>query len=247
MHSLYSNQTGFENTAEADYSSHQTFSDRFQAFHRFGQAQESSSRVGHWLRYVTSASWHCWLTIRFGFKENHGQIAGGLFDAVHWFSLVIHEPMFRPQYESVADSYALESQKFFLFLVSMVPGLASWYRAKNSNPDSNSPTNNWHSLRLKLFPVAENRFLELMDEWSLASLQASLLLGTYYLYHGQPNASLALLGVTRRLQKRWACIVSLFGIFLRILKSGNGSDGLFMRGTGAYSFPSRIQQLNLLN
>ena len=47
------------------------------------------------------------------------------FDAVNWFSLVLHEPMFRPQYKSVADSYALESQKGFLFLVSIVLGLAS--------------------------------------------------------------------------------------------------------------------------
>lgn len=118
------------------------------------------------------------------------------FDAVHWFSLVIYEPTFRPQYESVADGYAFESQKGFLILLATVLGLASWYRAKNSNPNSNSATDGWDNWRVKLFSVAEARFLELMDERSLASLQTSLLLGTYHVYHGRPNASLALLGAT---------------------------------------------------
>lgn len=118
------------------------------------------------------------------------------FDSVHWFSLVIYEPTFRPQYESVAGGHAFESQKGFLFLLAVVLGMASWYRAKDSNANSDPATEDWDGWRLKLFAVAEARFLELMDERSLTSLQTCLLLGSYHVYHGRPNASLALLGAT---------------------------------------------------
>ena len=136
------------------------------------------------------------------------------FDAVHWFSLVIYEPTFRPQYESVADGYAFESQKGFLVLLATVLGIASWYQAKNSNSNSYSANEDWDGWRVKLFAVAEARFLELMDERSLASLQTCLLLGTYHVYHGRPNASLALLGATIK-------IAQAMGLHRESVRSGS--------------------------
>ncbi|KAK9350413.1 fungal-specific transcription factor domain-containing protein, partial [Lipomyces doorenjongii] len=118
------------------------------------------------------------------------------FDSVHWFSLVIFEPRFRPEYESVADGYAYQSQKGFLLLLSTVLGIAAWYRSKKSSPDDCLPDGDCNAWRVNLLSLPEARFLELMDESSLASIQTSLLLGSYYIYHGRPNSSFALLGAT---------------------------------------------------
>jgi hypothetical protein len=87
------------------------------------------------------------------------------FDAVHWFSLVIYEPKFRPKFESVIDGMAYTAQKAFLLL--LVDGAGS-------------------------------RLTELMDQASVASVQACILLGSYYVYHGKPNLSFSLLGATIR-------------------------------------------------
>ncbi|KAK9320488.1 fungal-specific transcription factor domain-containing protein [Lipomyces orientalis] len=118
------------------------------------------------------------------------------FDSVHWFSLVIFEPRFRPEYESVADGYAYQSQKGFLLLLSTVLGIAAWYRSKKSSAVDNLLHEDWNKWRVNLLSLAEARFLELMDESSLASIQTCLLLGSYYVYHGRPNSSFALLGAT---------------------------------------------------
>lgn len=136
---------------------------------------------------------HSILGVSLPSKEIIDDLLEEYFDSVHWFSLVIYEPTFRRQYDSVADGYAYQSQKGFLILVATVLGIASWYRAETSAPNSNE---DWDGWRVRLFAVAETRFLELMDERSLASLQTCLLLGTYHVYHGRPNASLALLGAT---------------------------------------------------
>ncbi|KAK9328173.1 fungal-specific transcription factor domain-containing protein [Lipomyces starkeyi] len=119
------------------------------------------------------------------------------FDSVHWFSLVIFEPRFRPEYNSVAEGYAYQSQKGFLILLSTVLGMAAWYHSKKSSgSESSLPHEDWNKWRVNLLSLAEARFLELMDESSLASIQTCLLLGSFYVYHGRPNSSFALLGAT---------------------------------------------------
>ncbi|KAK9235565.1 fungal-specific transcription factor domain-containing protein [Lipomyces kononenkoae] len=119
------------------------------------------------------------------------------FDAVHWFSLVIYEPRFRPEYDSIADGYAYPSQKGFLILLATVLGIAAWYHSKKSHTVNNTLQNeDWDKWRVNLLSLAEACFLGLMDESSLASIQTCSLLGSYYVYHGRPNSSFALLGAT---------------------------------------------------
>jgi hypothetical protein len=54
------------------------------------------------------------------------------FESVHWFSLVIYEPKFRAQFESICDGHARLSQKPFLLLLSTILGIAAWYCSKRS-------------------------------------------------------------------------------------------------------------------
>lgn len=51
-------------------------------------------------------------------------------------------------------------------------------------------------MSLKLIQSAGFQLHELMDQTSIASVQACTLLGSYYVYHGKPNLSFALLGAT---------------------------------------------------
>lgn len=146
--------------------------------------------------YSAKRETHSILGVSLPSKEIIDDLLEEYFDSVHWFSLVIYGPAFRRQYDSVADGYAYQSQKGFLILLATVLGIASWYRAETSASNSKFSNEDWGGWRVRLFAVAETRFLELMDERSIASLQTCLLLGTYHVYHGRPNASLALLGAT---------------------------------------------------
>lgn len=118
------------------------------------------------------------------------------FDAVHWFSLVIYEPKFRTKFQSIEDGFARPSQKAFLILLSVMLGMAAWYRSQKKTVETDHPGEDWTSWRSKLLENAESHLVELMDQSSITSVQACILLGSYYVYHGRPNLSFALLGAT---------------------------------------------------
>lgn len=118
------------------------------------------------------------------------------FDSVHWFSLIIFEPKFRPEYESVKDGFADPSQKGFLILLATVLGVAAWYRSKKTGTETTIPQQDWNAWRVTLLERVGALFLELIEESSLTSIQTCLLLGSYQIYHGRPNSSFALLGAT---------------------------------------------------
>lgn len=122
----------------------------------------------------------------------------GYFDTVHWFSLVIYEPKFRPAFETVQDGLAFPSQKPFLLLLSTVLGMGAWYKSHKNGSDLNFPNEDWRSWSLTLLQGAEKHLTELMDQTSIASVQVCILLGSYLVYHGKPNLSFALLGATIR-------------------------------------------------
>jgi hypothetical protein len=120
------------------------------------------------------------------------------FDSVHWFSLVIYEPKFRPKFESVIDGMAYTSQKAFLLLLSTILGMGAWYRSRKNAKGFDQLGENWSAWAVSLVDGAGSRLTELMDQASVASVQACILLGSYYVYHGKPNLSFSLLGATIR-------------------------------------------------
>jgi hypothetical protein len=120
------------------------------------------------------------------------------FDAVHWFSLVIYEPKFRHKFESVLDGMAYGSQKAFLLLLSVVLGMGACYRSHNKSKCGDNQTEDWRAWASSLVDGAGLRLIDLMDNASIASVQACILLSSYYVYHGKPNLSFSLLGATIR-------------------------------------------------
>lgn len=118
------------------------------------------------------------------------------FSSVHWFSLVIFEPSFRPAFDAVRRGHARSSQRPFLLLLSVVLGLGAWYRGQRSHcSDGPSPqeSKDWSE---KLIANAESKIIEILDQSSVTAVQTLLLLGTFFVYHGQPNLSFSLLGAT---------------------------------------------------
>lgn len=120
------------------------------------------------------------------------------FDQVHWFSLVIYEPRFRHSFATIEDGLAFHWQKSFLLLLSTILGMGAWYRSHRVERGVHSPSEDWHMWSQTLLQGAERHLTELMDQTSLASVQVCILLGSYFVYHGKPNLSFALLGATIR-------------------------------------------------
>ncbi|KAF2818434.1 hypothetical protein CC86DRAFT_399249 [Ophiobolus disseminans] len=116
------------------------------------------------------------------------------FDAVHWFSLVIYEPRFRRKFESIEDGKAYPSQKSFLLLLSVVLGMGAWYRWQRLGNVLDLSVDDWRPL----VQNAGSQLTDLMDHASIESVQACILLGSHYVYHGKPNLSFSLLGATIR-------------------------------------------------
>jgi hypothetical protein len=109
---------------------------------------------------------------------------------------VVYEPLFRSRVESVANGYAYRSQKAFLLLLSTVLGMAAWYRSNKSATNETHPDTDWRDWARSLIKGVEAQLVTLMDQSSLSTVQACILLGSYYVYHGRPNLSFALLGAT---------------------------------------------------
>jgi hypothetical protein len=73
--------------------------------------------------------------------------------------------------------------------------MAAWYR---SHRHEREPEEDWLSWKSSLLGNIESHIIDLMDQTSLAAVQTCVLAGSFYVYHGRPNLSLSLLGVTLR-------------------------------------------------
>lgn len=118
------------------------------------------------------------------------------FTSVHWFSLVIYEPTFRPLFDSVRKGHALPSQRPFLLLLSVVLGLGAWYRGQRSHSAGEPSAADSKDWSRKLIANAESQIIEILDQSSVTAVQTLILLGSFFVYHGRPNLSFSLLGAT---------------------------------------------------
>ncbi|KAL3418142.1 C6 transcription factor [Phlyctema vagabunda] len=121
------------------------------------------------------------------------------FSTVHWFSLVVYEPKFRPRYSGIVGSgLASRNDRGFLLLLVMVLIMGCWYSPKQGIADLESSELDIDSLRNELLTVVQRDFMELMDEDSLEFVQLCTLLGSFYLYHGKPRSSFSILGAATK-------------------------------------------------
>lgn len=118
------------------------------------------------------------------------------FTSVHWFSLVVYEPKFYETFLTIQDGFAEPRLKPYLITLSVMLGLAAWYKSHRlgtATPSLGKPWQDWSS---RLIGNAELELLELMDQNSIPATQTLILLGSFYVYHGRPNLSFSLLGAS---------------------------------------------------
>lgn len=118
------------------------------------------------------------------------------FNSVHWFSLVIYEPRFRPAFYSVRKGFARPAQRPFLLLLSVILGLGAWYRGQRPDSSEYCTPEECKSWSAKLIANAESQIIEILDQSSVTAVQTLTLLGSFFVYHGRPNLSFSLLGAT---------------------------------------------------
>lgn len=118
------------------------------------------------------------------------------FSSVHWFSLVIYEPNFRSEFESMRNGYIKPARRPFLLLLSVVLGLGAWYRGQRSHLQEDPPPAESRDWSQKLIANAESQIMEILDQSSVTAVQTLTLLGSFFVYHGRPNLSFSLLGAT---------------------------------------------------
>jgi hypothetical protein len=116
------------------------------------------------------------------------------FESVHCFSVVLYEPKFRTQFESVCDEHTRPSQKPFLLLLSTVLGIAAWYYSKRPSSALQETDVDWSAWASNLIKYTESQLFDIIDQSTLANIQTCNLLASYNSYHGKPKSAFALLG-----------------------------------------------------
>jgi hypothetical protein len=127
-----------------------------------------------------------------------GEVINVLFDSylnsVHWFMMVFHEPTFRKELEGIITTGHVQQRRLsFLILVLVILANGAKYVSAEVI-QSHCPGLNLVSLQLKLMAKIEEKFLDVFDEGDIESVQICVLLGSLYLYHGQPKRSFVVLG-----------------------------------------------------
>jgi hypothetical protein len=110
--------------------------------------------------------------------------------------------------------------------------MGAWYKSHRIGFDADFPDEDLYSWSQSLIQGAGSQLTKLMDQSSISSIQACILLGSYYVCHGKPNLSFALLGATIRT----AQAIGLHRQPLRetktISRRGKEFDGPYIHGTG---------------
>ncbi|RDH17527.1 hypothetical protein M747DRAFT_100849 [Aspergillus niger ATCC 13496] len=111
------------------------------------------------------------------------------FDSVDWFMMIFHEESFRQRYENLMASALIPEgeNSNFLWLVRLVLGLGAYYGSLDAlDADAGS----MKQLSQDLLMQIEQNILAIIDLPSLETVQICVLLGSFHLFNGRPNAGL---------------------------------------------------------
>jgi hypothetical protein len=114
------------------------------------------------------------------------------FDRVHWFILIFHQDDFRRNWEQM---YELSAQDLvtkypnpgFISTFLVVIAIALQYAGSHRRETLRNHNVAHSDLREKILSTIRSRLLDIVSLGSLEAVQTCVLLGTYYLYHGNPG------------------------------------------------------------
>lgn len=126
------------------------------------------------------------------------------FDRAHWFMLIFHQDDFRRSWQQMYDfpreqlADACPNPGFIsTFLV--VTGIALQYTGAHRRRLLEAHSVDPMVLKEKLFTTIRAKMLDIVSLGSLEAVQTCVLLGTYYLYHGNPGLAWPVCGCGLRI------------------------------------------------
>ena len=126
------------------------------------------------------------------------------FDRVHWFMLLFHQDDFRQRWQQ-AYQYSTEqltknSQNAgFISTFLMVLAIGLQYAGEHRKSLLDAYGVDAHRLRDTILNTIRTRLLDIVSLGSLEAAQTCVLLGTYYLYHGNPGLAWPVCGCGLRI------------------------------------------------
>ncbi|PTB40341.1 hypothetical protein M441DRAFT_90611 [Trichoderma asperellum CBS 433.97] len=126
------------------------------------------------------------------------------FDKIHWFVLVFHQREFRDKFQQL---YASECQEFeehgsrlgYISVFLAVCAVSLQYTSSDQKQKLADVGVEQHVLQDDILDALRLRLLDIVSLGSLESIQTCVLLGTFYLYHGQPELAWPICGCGLRI------------------------------------------------
>lgn len=108
--------------------------------------------------------------------------------SVQWFMMIFHEPSVRAEMQSILDTKHISPHKLSLAVLILVILLIGTKYTKEAEALGLDLT----SIESKLLERIESKFLAVLDENNVGTVQVCILLSSFYFYHGRPSRCLAL-------------------------------------------------------
>ncbi|KAL6886745.1 fungal-specific transcription factor domain-containing protein [Trichoderma evansii] len=119
-------------------------------------------------------------------------IVRSFFLSVDWFMMVFHEESFKGRYKEFLHQQSASHDSDFVWICMLVIALGAHYMALA--PPSNQNAVNYRQLAKDLLANIETRFLQIVNCSTLETVQICILLGSFFLFNGRPNAGLGISG-----------------------------------------------------
>lgn len=123
------------------------------------------------------------------------------FDRIHWFTLIFHQRDFRDdlhklygQGQRPSESMAHTSKAGYVAVLAAVLATSLAYTSIEQKRILESQGIEPERLKTKLLTGLKFKFLDIVSLGSLEVVQMCILLGSYYLYHGEPEMAWPLCG-----------------------------------------------------
>lgn len=115
-------------------------------------------------------------------------------ESVHWFMMLFYQPTIRTEIDEIVTSGLIPKRRLsFLILVLLILAMGAKYAAQSDTVEHCS-SSELANLRSKFMAKVEEKFLDVFDEGDIESVQISVLLASYYLYHRRPKRAFAVIG-----------------------------------------------------
>ena len=125
------------------------------------------------------------------------------FDKMHWFILVFHEPTFMTQAQDILSASVWRRKdmpKVLVLLTVAALGLKCAFQNTSAEGQSllKSITPEPQGLMEQMLGEVRLHLLDLLDESCIETVQVTVLLGGFYIFHGSPGLAWSMIGMSVR-------------------------------------------------